>query len=255
MRNELKILSVHSMATHGTASMKVAISLLGSRILPVPSIYLTGLTNIPGFQKFALPFEAMLVGSLELARKRGQKLLLYIGYLANATQAETLSSAIKEYRDIIQHILIDPVSGDHGKIYVAEEVISVWPMLLKQADWALPNYTELQLFSGLAPDRSIEAHVNAFQQSFPNLSFIATSIPFDEDIGLHLYHEGEDWQFSHEKLTHNYGGTGDVFAISFIEAFWLNGLSAKEAVKEGANRCLKLIRKAKDQKADQLIVE
>ena len=145
----MKILAVHSFAIHGTASMKAVISLLGTRVLPVPSLYLTGLTNIPGIIKTQTAFEELFMGCLQLSQSRKEALILYIGYLGSKEQVDCILKGIEAYRDIIIEIVVDPVSGDHGKTYVDMEVWKAWPQLLYQADWALPNYTELKLHAGV----------------------------------------------------------------------------------------------------------
>ncbi|RMG19590.1 MAG: hypothetical protein D6730_21270 [Bacteroidetes bacterium] len=257
MSSQLKILAIHSLATHGVASMKTVLSILGSRVLPVPSLYLTGLTNIPGHQKFSLPFEAMLRGSLELCRQAGDRLLLYVGYLGDEQQAAQLLACIQEYSELIDHILVDPVSGDHGKLYVPAEVLASWPALLEQAAWALPNYTELQLLSGLPPgqNRAPEEYVQAFHNRFPHLSFVVTSFPFSAQQGIYLLHRGQSFCWQHEQLELNFGGTGDVFAATFIQQHWLRQQDAQQAVKAAAARCLLLLKHAHTKGLRQLEIE
>ncbi|MEM6801839.1 MAG: hypothetical protein AAF696_10585, partial [Bacteroidota bacterium] len=189
----MKVLCVHSFAVHGTASMKAILSILGTSVLPVSSIYLSGLTNIPGFVKTEVAFEELLFSSFKLARERGDQLLLYVGYLGEAKQAQLISQAITEYQDIIQYIVVDPVSGDQGKMYVPQEVLEAWPQLLSQADWALPNYTELKFHSAIKgePDLSEEGYIKAFAQRFPQLSFISTSLPHPTDLKLTMFRQGE----------------------------------------------------------------
>nr|POF20009.1 proliferating cell nuclear antigen [Quercus suber] len=43
--------------------------------------------------------------------------------------------------------ILDPVMGDHGRIYVAEETVPVYKSLIKDADLILPNQFEAELLS------------------------------------------------------------------------------------------------------------
>ncbi|MEL6131906.1 MAG: bifunctional hydroxymethylpyrimidine kinase/phosphomethylpyrimidine kinase [Bacteroidota bacterium] len=240
----MKILSVHSFAVHGTASLKAMLSILGTRVLPVPSLFLTGLTNIPGHQKTEVAFETLLRGSLEIAAAQQEELILYIGYLGATQQVEVLQKAIEDFRPLFKHIIVDPVSGDHGRAYVPQEIVQLWPELLSIADWAFPNFTELKLHAGMdinaeiPPDEAIEA----FKLRFPQLSFIATSLPSKhEQIELGLWDQG-GWQvFSHPQMPQQYGGTGDVFASYFTLAHFFWGKSPYASMELAALQTLRCL--------------
>ena len=252
----LKILAIHSYAIHGTASMKAFISLLGSRVLPVPSLLLTGLTNIPGSMKTSIPFEDLLFGTLELARQQNQEILLYIGYLGSADQAEIINRAIDTYADCISTILVDPVSGDHGKLYVPEEILSIWPSLLGRAHWAFPNFSELKWLSGLDPneEKTPQTFLTSFGDRFPNLSVIATSLPYDGNLAIGLLHQRSYDYFPVNKLSQNYGGTGDVFAAVFLLHYFVHKLPLDQSIKRAADSTAQAIQYSMDQRSQELLV-
>ena len=242
----MKILAVHSFAVHGTASLKVMLSLLGSRILPVPSLYLSGLTNIPGHLKTVVDTESLLRSSLEIAEKREEKLILFVGYLGNAAQVAAILRLIETHKDLIHQLVVDPVCGDHGKAYVSEEIIDAWPQLLEKADWALPNYTEVQLLSGLPiqAETPTSSYLLAFHQRFPRLSFVGTSLPHPEKIKLSMFHQGQEYDFAHEKLQPHFGGTGDVFASHFLQHLFLHSSSPFMAMRQAAMETVAIIRRS-----------
>lgn len=255
----MKILTIHSFAVHGTASMKAVLSLLGTRVLPVPSLYLTGLTNIDGFIKTQTAFEELFMGSLRLARQRRESVLLFIGYLGSRSQVECILHGIQQYQDIIQDIIVDPVSGDHGKLYVPKEVWESWPSLLEKANWALPNYTELQLHSGLSMQEDIpaEAYIDAFRKRFPHLSFIATSLPHPEKMLLHLSESssGNIYTFTHQRLSPAYSGTGDTFAAYFIYFCYIKGNLPQRAMELAALSTVQIIHQSTAKGSKDLIIE
>lgn len=185
--------------------------------------------------------EKLLPGAMKIASQRGEKLILYIGYLGNAGQVKLIKEQIRENRALISHIIVDPVSGDHGRLYVPSEVVEAWPELLSLADWAMPNFTELQLMSGLPSGSDEKEVLQAFQERFPKLSFIGTSMPEEKDIRLVLFHNGIYQTFTHKKEEANYGGTGDVFTAIFIRHYLLRHQSAFQAMRiaaEGTHRII-----------------
>lgn len=261
---QMKVLCVHSFAVHGTASLKAILSILGTRVLPVPSLYLSGLTNIPGFIKSPVPFKALFLSSLDLARSRGDRLIIYIGYLGAAEQAEVILEGISSYREIIDHIIVDPVSGDQGRVYVPLEVLHAWPSLLKLADWAFPNFTELQLLSGVKSGvksevkteekENTEAFVEAFSNRFPDLAFVVTSLPGKQTLNLGLYYQDIQHTFQHARIDQHYGGTGDVFVAYFILYAFFEKNTYPEAMEKAALRTLTIIKHSKKRQSPDLII-
>lgn len=212
------------------------LSLLGTKVLPIPSLYLTGLTNLPGIRKYEVEFSELLRGSLELARHREERLWLYVGYLGTPGQGETILALREEFSDLIEGTIVDPVSGDHGRTYVPTEVIAVWPQLLAVADWAFPNFTELQLHSGLPIGQHEPDHyLRAFRTRFPQLNFVATSLPAGAAMGLHLQQGETAHRYVHPLLPKHYGGTGDVFASHFLRRYLYQEMAAPQAMREAAD--------------------
>jgi len=238
-----KILLVHSMATHGTASMKAMMSILGTSVLPVPSLLLTGLTNVGGHVKVSVDLERMLNGSLEIARNQGEKLILYVGYLGNEDQAHIILRALSTYKDVIEQFWVDPVSGDHGRLYVPTEYVDMWPLLLQQADWAFPNLTELKLYGGYGLGGNVghEEVIKGFRRKFPDICFVGTSLQNGNKVGLVLWDGEEEFLHKHELLSPNFGGTGDVFAAYFSLKFLIKRSPAKESLIWAANQTLALL--------------
>jgi len=253
----LKLLTVHSLAAHGTASLKAFISLLGTRVIPVPSLYLTGLTSFAGIRRFPQDLEGALTGSMELAQERGEPLLLYVGYLGNAEQVKVIREIYHTYRANITHLLVDPVSGDHGRIYVPQEVVAAWPELLALADWAFPNFTELKLYSGLEKkDAAPEAYMQAFQQRFPQLQFVATSLPLVEGkVAVAHYHQGIQEVYAHEKVGQHFGGTGDAFAAHFVRRHFFEAQPLTQSLHQAAESTLTHIRASVAQNSPDLLIE
>lgn len=259
----MKVLCVHSFAVHGTASLKAILGILGTRVLPVPSLYLSGLTNIDGFVKTEVEFEKLWLSSLALARSRKERLILYIGYLGCSSQAKIILDGIEAYQDILETIVVDPVSGDQGRIYVPDEVLEVWPDLLEKANWAFPNYTELQLFSRLkaTANQAPKPYLQAFRERFPALSFVVTSLPqipeqdsAQREVGVGLFHQNQKYLFQHTEVKAHYGGTGDVFVAYFIMHAFFEKYSFHEAMEKAALNTLRIIENSLHEGSPDLIL-
>ena len=142
------ILAISSFAVHGTASLKTFITILGEKILPVPSLMLNGLTNMALVKKLDIHFKELLESSFDLAINRGLDIILYIGYLGKAEHADIILEMVGTYRSHIKMIITDPVCGDHGRAYVPAEVIAKWPGIIDVSDIVFPNITEIKILTG-----------------------------------------------------------------------------------------------------------
>jgi len=252
-------LAISSFAVHGTASLKSFTSILGSRVLPVPTVMLNGLTNLPLVRKFDLPFRELLESTFELVVHRGQTVILYVGYLGKAEQIDILLETIGTYRSHIRTILIDPICGDHGKAYVSEEIIRRWPELIRVADLVFPNLTEMKLLTGHpAADTGLpDLYIQRFREQFPRVQVVATSLPLnDHEIGIG-WHNQEDapFTYSHPRLAKNYGGTGDAFVALFILQHYYYRLPMEDALKAAAHQTYLLIQYSIQRGADELLLD
>ncbi|KAK6440789.1 putative pyridoxal kinase [Oleoguttula sp. CCFEE 5521] len=81
--------------------------------------------------------------------------MLLSGYCPSAEAVEAVGLIARELR-LTSTLkpgsffwVLDPVMGDNGRIYVAEECVPVYRSLLKDADLILPNQFEAELLSGV----------------------------------------------------------------------------------------------------------
>jgi pyridoxine kinase len=250
------ILAISSFAVHGTASLKTFTAILGEKILPVPSIMLNGLTNMSLVRKFGTPFKELLQGTFDLAVNRQLELVLYVGYLGNAEQADVILKMIDAYRDYIKHIIVDPVCGDHGRKYVPDEVIAQWPKLIKKADMVFPNMTEIKILTGHQPDEKQEPayYIEKFTKLFQPMRIIITSVRTGDQIGVAAYSE-ETFSYSQPMLPQNYGGSGDAFLALFLLNYFYKRADFCDSLKMAAIQTYRMIKNSIEKKSDDLILE
>jgi pyridoxal/pyridoxine/pyridoxamine kinase len=250
------VLAISSFAVHGTASLKTFITFFGEKILPVPSLVLNGLTNMALVKKVELPFAELLRSVFDLAANRELELILYIGYLGNGEQAAIISDMIGNYRNLIKTIITDPVCGDHGRVYVPQDVIDQWPELIRQSDFVFPNVTELKVLTGHQPDddQAPELYIQEFKERFPKPQLVVTSVKSAIGIGLESFGD-EPFSYHHPALSRNYGGSGDAFLSLFILHHFYGNLSINHALKKAAEQTYHILKNSIEKGSDDIILE
>ncbi|KAG9243920.1 Ribokinase-like protein [Calycina marina] len=81
--------------------------------------------------------------------------MMLSGYLPGASAVEAVGSIARDLK--YKHTMkpgsffwvLDPVMGDNGRLYVAEDVIPAYKNLIKDADLILPNQFEAETISGI----------------------------------------------------------------------------------------------------------
>jgi len=181
---------------------------------------------------------------------------LYIGYLGKAEQAAIILQAINNYRDSIKTIITDPVCGDHGRIYVPQEVIDRWPRIIELSDFIFPNVTELKLLTGNSPDSDIKIEECAaqFRARYQSPKLVVTSITDGNSIGIRAFGD-EPFEHLHHLLPRNYGGSGDAFLALFILNYFYKKLPFNEALKTAADLTHNLIKMSIEKQSDDLILQ
>ena len=79
-----RVVCIHSLTAHGVVGLKAFMARLGEAALPVPSLLLTGPGNMPGCRRFEFDFAALLDGTLAAVAARSERVVVFVGYLANA---------------------------------------------------------------------------------------------------------------------------------------------------------------------------
>ena len=226
-----RLVCVHSLTAHGVVGLKPFLHLLGPACLPVPSVILTGPGDMPGVRRQAAALPSLLDGTLA-SLPEGERVVLVVGYLANAAQVDALVELVATHRARIRELVVDPVSGDEGRPYVAPELVAAWPRLVALADWVLPNHTELGLLTRAAgPDA-----LAAWRALFPSVNLLVTGWPESETrVGTHLYPiSGDTARCSQPLEPGRFNGSGDLFAALWLRARLVTGLTPAPAAAVAA---------------------
>jgi pyridoxine kinase len=245
----VKVLCINSLPANGNAGLKMVMPVLGTHAIPVPTLLLSGIGNMAGYQRFALPFAELLHATLALARDREQPVAVYVGYLADDAQAAVIAEAIRAFRTMIRFVLIDPVCGDNGRAYVPPAVIESWQTLLPLANLALPNLTEAALLAGLQPPFDLtdpDLIISTFGQKYPTLTTVITGIVAGETVTNRLIQADDSGPktFSHRYFPAYFSGTGDTFASLLIRLHCVENWPLPDAVRQAGAVLERLIEQA-----------
>jgi pyridoxine kinase len=234
MRQVLCISSSVAYGTVGLAASVPALQAAGFTSLQLPTIILSnhpGLGKPAGVRLPATEIAAMLT-VLEQQQVLASCTGVLTGYFASADQvaaAATIIAHMKQQQPGL-FVLVDPVLGDSGKLYVAEDVaIAVRDLLLPLASCATPNRFELGWLTGR--DISSRTEAEAAARALPCAETLATSIVGGADELLTLMVTANETSVHAAPLrTHVPHGTGDFLSGLYLAAR-LNGFDPANALQ------------------------
>lgn len=141
------------------------------------------------------------------------------GYLGSVKQVSAVSDLIRRFRTPETRVIIDPVMGDHGKLYRGFDDAFVREMraLAAQADILLPNATEAALLTGLpypetADGEQAETLLNGLMRLGPRCAVLTGVCDGDQLGAASMAEEGVMRLHTGPRLPGSYFGTGDLFA-------------------------------------------
>ncbi len=138
------------------------------------------------------------------------------GYMADAGHIDLAADIIKTLRAANPNltVLVDPVMGDHGKLYVPEPIArGIIETLIPLADYDTPNLWELGYMTKQPTDRPDRIIAAARKLTARTL---VTSVPAGNKIGAMLCTPDGAYQVSHPKFIQTPHGGGDSLAGTFL---------------------------------------
>lgn len=220
-----KVLCLSSQVVWGPVGNTAAVPVLqaaGHEVLQVPTILLS---HHPGHGKPAAratsadDFSALIAAVKEKGGLSGCMALL-TGYFASAEQVGIAAGVIVQLRKANPAlvVLVDPVMGDHGHLYVAPEIAeAIRDQLVPLAGIVTPNIFELSWLTGDAVTDVTTAATAA--RRLPCSEVLVTSIPIGSQSLGTLLLAGEVKHLKQSaKLPHVPHGTGDFLAGAYLAA-------------------------------------
>ncbi|AMD22693.1 HHL077Cp [Eremothecium sinecaudum] len=227
-----KVLSIQSHVVYGYVGNKAATFPLQYRGWDVDALNTVEYSNHPGHGSYTGSktkaddiSDIILNGLLPLDLDYTAVLL---GYLPDAEGHARILEIIRRictvYRDII--LVVDPVLGDNGKLYVPHKTIGFYKQLLTDTTVALvtPNQFELFLLTDVlvTTKEHLKKAIDVFNERYPRVKrLVVTSLRLEETADQLLV-LCTDFQSSHyfavPLIRASFSGCGDLITALLLDA-------------------------------------
>ncbi|WP_176082874.1 pyridoxal kinase PdxY [Martelella sp. HB161492] len=243
----------------GNRAIVFALETLGFTSWAVPTIVLP---FHPGHGRATrLTFEATgfsgALADLAGSRWRGEIRGVISGYLADAAQAEAIAGFVTALRAENPALiyLCDPVIGDAGGLYVAQETaIAIRERLLPLADIATPNRFELAWLTEKPVDDN-NAIIDAALALAPGAVAVTSAHAMIADSIATLFVDDRQAILAEHPLAKNPpNGLGDLFSGLFL-ARHMAGLPIAETLEKTTASVFEVLAHAVRAGADELMLE
>lgn len=254
MNRTPKVAAVQDLSGLGRCSLSVVLpvlSVMGAQCCPLPTAVLSAHTAFPAPETAAFQD---LTGAMEQTLRHWEALhtsfdAIYSGFLGSSQQIGVLRRLIQRFRRKETLVLIDPVMGDHGRVYrtYTPEMCEQMIQLAAEADLITPNLTEAALLLG-EPFDHIPASQAGIEEWLRRLSLggkrsvVITGVslaPKALGAGCLDARSGKiRFAMAHQEPG-QFFGTGDLFA-----AVLLGSLLRGETLSESTARAVDFIQKS-----------
>ena len=250
-----KIAAVHDLSGVGRVSLTAVIPILSSmgfQVCPLPTAVLSNHTQYPDYSLLDLTEEMQRI--VEKWKKMYVHFdTFYSGYLASSRQIKIVEDLIAYFRRPSDLVVVDPVMGDNGKLYVGmgQDMVEEMKEFIRYADVITPNLTEMFLLLGepeipdVLTDQILKAGLKSLSDKGPEI-VIVTSVPVADNphlTSVYAYNRigGRFWKVTCPYLPAHYPGTGDAFT-SVITGALMQGDSLPIALDRATQFILQGIR-------------
>ncbi len=226
-----RAVAINDISCMGKCSLTVAlpiISSLGIETVVLPTAVLSSHTAFEGFTFCDLTQEFTPI--TEHWKQRGEAFdCIYSGYLGSLHQIELVEHFIRDFKSDGTTVIIDPVLGDHGRLYTnfTQDFAKSMAKLCAHADVITPNLTEAAFLLGreYVGEGYTREYIKDLLRSLSDLGakkVVLTGVSFEEGcLGIACYDSLTDSYayYASEKIDSVFHGTGDVWASSFTAAY------------------------------------
>ena len=252
MIKQKKIALINDVTGFGRCSVAVElpiISALKIQVCPLPTALLSVHTGFKNY--FMDDFTDRMESYIDSWQKNNLTFdAVATGFLGSAAQIEIVRRFIKNFPAVV---IIDPVMGDHGKIYASytREMCRRMRDLLEFADIITPNLTEACELLGVPypeggvvsdSELAIMAANIAAKTRGGRVIITGVTLEFDDgsNIANFIFDRGQVDIVTSKRLGGDRSGTGDVF-FAVAAASLLNGETLTDATRKAADFVTKCI--------------
>ena len=251
--NQKKIAVINDISGFGRCSIAVElpiISALKVQCCPLPtSIF----SNHTGFDSFFFDdYTSKMNDYIETYKKMNIDFDgICSGFLGSAKQIEIVKEFFKDFKTEKNFILVDPVMGDHGKLYptYTREMQEKMRELMPYAAIVTPNLTELcalidEAYHETSNEQELKRMCEKLSQMGPKM-IVVTGISIGHQILNFVYNHGKVEKIYAKRIGEDRSGTGDVIS-AVIAGSYLKEQNFLEAVKKSTDFASKCIQHSVD---------
>ena len=246
MTKQKRLALINDVTGFGRCSVTVElpiISALKIQVCPLPTALLSVHTGFANY--FMDDFTDRMTAYVDSWQKNNLTFdAVATGFLGSAAQIEIVRRVIKNFPAVV---IIDPVMGDHGKIYKSytREMCRRMRELLEFADLVTPNLTEAcELLGvpypagGVVSDSDLATMAANIAAKTRGGRVVITGVTPDagdgSDIANFIFDGGQVSIVTSRRLGGDRSGSGDVF-FAVAAASWLNGETLTDATRKAAD--------------------
>lgn len=244
MNNQFpSVAAIHDISGVGKCSITVALPLLsacGMETSVLPTAVLS--THTGGFENYVyLDLTDKMTAIADHWKSVGCTFdAIYTGFLGSAEQIDIVKHFFNIFKTENTKIIVDPVMGDHGKLYptYTNEMADGIAELAAQSNLLVPNLTEACRILGIKYQEPpyTQDYVEDILHKLADLGpsqVVLTGVAFDEkSLGSACFDKATNTIDFHllDKIPGYYHGTGDTFA-SVLTGAVLRGFTLTDACK------------------------
>lgn len=230
MNRPQRIAAIQDMSGFGRCSLTVilpVLSAMGVQVCPVPTAVLS--THTGGFGEVAMrDLTDFMKPVLEHYKRLELEFeCIYSGFLASEEQVDHCLDFFRSYPEALA--VVDPVMGDHGKVYktYTAEMQRRMAELVQVADLITPNVTEAYILLGEAYDhnpitrskaKSMLARLSEMGPKYVVITGMQMATGDMANVGYDR-ERNAFWMVPCEYVPVSYPGTGDIYASVLTGGF------------------------------------
>ena len=249
--NQKKIAVINDFCGFGRCSLAVSlpiISALKVQCCPLPTSVFSNHTGFPSF--YSTDFTEHMSPYIDEWVNLGLHFSgILTGYLGSAEQIDIVKNFISRFRGEGTVTVIDPVMGDHGRLYPSYPVELSLKMrsLASHADILTPNLTEACILTDTPYKEDMtEDELTKIAMALSDMgpkSIVISGLLRDGYLENFIYDKESGISIVREKMIGEFrSGTGDVFA-SVIAADVISGKELADAVTHASGFVAKTLKR------------
>ena len=258
-----KIAAIHDISGYGRCSLTVIlpiVSALGCQVCPIPTAILSNHSEYKDFYFYdCTEHIEKYYDNWELNNLYFD--CLYSGFLGSQKQIDIIIDILHKMKARNNTLaIVDPVMGDHGKVYKTynQEMINKMSDLVKHADIITPNFTEACILldkeyttKKLSID-TLKSYLKSLSDIGPKI-VVMTGICTSENEHVNLCYDKEKntyYKIPYKYVDIRFPGTGDLFTSLFV-GYLFRGKSVPEAIEESSRFVTLSVKTTLDENTDR----